>query len=210
MRPFIVINLGQMTSKPAIFGGSFDPVHLGHLFLLNSVFEKTEYNQIFIVPVYINNFKRQGASIDSEDRLNMLYLAKKDFYDLYPQHSDKQIIIDDREIKREGVSYTYDSVMEIKKEENLKTTIGFIMGDDLISGLGQWYKINELKNEVEFLIFNRNNMIKERCDLLSEYNYRLIDNEIYKSSSTEVREGRNKALLSRRVAEYVRNKALYN
>jgi len=210
MRPFIVINLGQMKNNPAIFGGSFDPVHLGHLFLLNSVFEKTEYNKIFIVPVYINNFKRQGACISSEDRLNMLNLAKKDFYDLYPQHIDKQIVIDDREIKREGVSYTYDSVMEIKKEENLQSPIGFIMGDDLVSKLDQWYKIDELKKEVEFVIFNRNNMIKERIDVSAGFRYRQINNEIYRSSSTQVREAGDKTLLSRRVAEYVRNKALYN
>jgi len=205
-----VINPGQMINKIAIFGGSFDPVHLGHLFLLNSVFEKTEYNKIFIVPVYINNFKRQGACIESEDRLEMLYLAKKDFYDLYPKHRDKQIVIDNREIKREGVSYTYDSVMEIKKEENLKNPIGFIMGDDLVPGLDQWYKIDELKKEVEFVIFNRNNKSKERFDVSNGFNYRLIDNEIYKSSSTQVREDKDKTLLSRRVAEYVRNKALYN
>jgi len=209
MRLFIVINHGQMKNKIAIVGGSFDPVHLGHLFLINSVFEKTEYNKIFLVPVYINNFKRQGAFINSEDRLEMLRLAKKDFYDLYPQHSDKQIIIDDREIKREGVSYTYDSVMEIKKEENLKGLVGLIMGDDLVPGLNRWYKIDELKKEVEFVIFNRNDN-KERIEVPPGFNYRLIDNEIYKSSSTQVREDGNKKLLSRRVAEYVRKKALYD
>ncbi|MDD4083878.1 MAG: nicotinate (nicotinamide) nucleotide adenylyltransferase [Sphaerochaetaceae bacterium] len=198
-----------MKNKIAIVGGSFDPVHLGHLFLINSVFEKTEYNKIFLVPVYINNFKRQGAFINSEDRLEMLRLAKKDFYDLYPQHSDKQIIIDDREIKREGVSYTYDSVMEIKKEENLKGLVGLIMGDDLVPGLNRWYKIDELKKEVEFVIFNRNDN-KERIEVPPGFNYRLIDNEIYKSSSTQVREDGNKKLLSRRVAEYVRKKALYD
>jgi len=190
--------------KRAILGGSFDPIHLGHLHLINCLFEQTDYNTLYIVPVNINNFKRSGSHLSSRDRLAMLYLAKEDFYELYPQNKAKKIIIDDREIVRSGISYTIDTVRAIKQEENIKEKIGLVMGDDLIADLKGWYKYTELKDEVNFVVFNRLNKKKEKKEGLT-----YIDNEIIEVSSTEVRAG-NFSVLSKRVAQYVREKALYN
>ncbi len=200
------------TIKTAILGGSFDPVHLGHLFLLHQAVSLTDYRQFIIVPALLSNFKQDSKPVTSaEDRLKMIELSILDYKELYPE-DDGRIIVSDTEFRRGGVSYTYDTVLEIKKELKIQDRLGLIIGDDHIRKLKQWYKFDELVNEVEFLICPRNEDVQV-FDLIP-------DNVVYKKlecgttaleNATAIRNNlkENLSYLSGRVKKYVREKNLY-
>ena len=91
-------------AKVAVLGGSFDPVHLGHLFLLHCAISMTDYRRFLIIPAKVSNFKQDSCPQASDaDRLNMLHLALEDFRDLYPEDSGAEIEISTMELERGGV-----------------------------------------------------------------------------------------------------------
>ena len=197
-------------SKIAIMGGSFDPVHLGHLFLLHTALTLTDYRTIILIPAKVSNFKQSSRPCASdEDRLEMLKLSLEDFFELYPQHKGADIRISDMELKRGGVSYTSDTVKLLKGQNRL----GIILGDDHIEGLTRWHDYDYLKDNVEYLICRRES--SESCwkSLPKEIVYQRLEPQglAPQSSSAirtqpEVREG----FLSKRVMNYVTDKNLYN
>lgn len=198
--------------KTAILGGSFDPVHLGHLHLLHCAVTLTDYSRIILIPAKVSNFKQNAAPQSSdEDRLNMLSLAVEDYRTLYLDDEEKEILVSDVEIARGGVSYTYDTVEEIKEQYGITDRLGLLMGDDLIHDLKKWNRYNLLIDEVEFIICPRNG--KETLkDIPQEITYRLLDIQDKKpESSTNIRADIDKfeSYLSERVRSYARSKNLY-
>ena len=198
-------------NKTAILGGSFDPVHLGHLFLLHCAVSMTDYRSFLIIPANVSNFKQDNSpKATDEQRLEMLTLALSDYHDLYPQ--DKaDISISTMELERGGVSYTSDTI-RILKEELGVDRIGLVMGDDHIEGLPRWHAFPYLKDNVEFLICRRNP--DGTCwDTLPEgLCYKKLEpSDVAPQSSSAIREnvsGRGD-YLSKRVGEYVRANNLY-
>ena len=199
-------------AKVAVLGGSFDPVHLGHLFLLHCAISMTDYRRFLIIPAKVSNFKQDSLPQASDaDRLTMLRLALEDFRDLYPEDSGAGIEISTMELERGGVSYTSDTIRELKIQLD-DPMIGLIMGDDHISGLTRWHDFDYLKQNVEFLICRRESSMSN-WKLPEDICYRaLIPSDIAPQSSSAIRtdlEG-NLDYLSRRVREYVKANNLYN
>ena len=199
-------------AKVAVLGGSFDPVHLGHLFLLHCAISMTDYRRFLIIPAKVSNFKQDSRPQASDaDRLTMLRLALEDFRDLFPEDSGAGIEISTMELERGGVSYTSDTIRELKIQLD-DPMIGLIMGDDHISGLTRWHDFDYLKQNVEFLICRRESSISN-WKLPEDICYRaLIPSDIAPQSSSAIRtdlEG-NLDYLSRRVREYVKANNLYN
>ncbi|MBP5161692.1 MAG: nicotinate-nicotinamide nucleotide adenylyltransferase [Spirochaetales bacterium] len=198
-------------TKTAILGGSFDPVHLGHLFLLHCAVSMTDYKSFLIIPAKVSNFKQDNSpKATDEQRLEMLNLALCDYHDLYPQ--DKAgISISTMELERGGVSYTSDTI-RILKEKLGAGRIGMVIGDDHIEGLSRWHDFPYLKDNVEFLICRRNP--EGTCwDTLPEgLCYKKLEpSDVAPQSSSAIREkvsGRGD-YLSRRVGESVRANNLY-
>ena len=127
-------------AKVAVLGGSFDPVHLGHLFLLHCAISMTDYERFLIIPAKVSNFKQDSRPKASDlDRLNMLRLALEDFREIYPEDSMAEIEISTMELERGGVSYTSDTIRQIK-ENTSSSRIGLVMGDDHISPFHRTYK----------------------------------------------------------------------
>jgi len=197
--------------KTAILGGSFDPVHLGHLFLLHNAIEKTDYSRFIIIPAKVSNFKVDSRPVSTDsDRLQMLSLAIEDFHDLYP-NDKKEILISDIEIKRGGVSYTYDTVIQIKKQYGITDRLGLIIGDDHISALKKWYRYEDLINEVEFIICPRNHS-EDLNKIPAEIAYTLMEvQETKEENASAVRENveRYSQYLSKRVCDYAKDRKLY-
>ena len=199
-------------AKVAVLGGSFDPVHLGHLFLLHCAISMTDYRRFLIIPAKVSNFKQDSRPQASDaDRLTMLRLALEDFRDLFPEDSGAGIEISTMELERGGVSYTSDTIRELKIQLD-DPMIGLIMGDDHISGLTRWHDFDYLKQNVEFLICRRESSMSN-WKLPEDICYRaLIPSGIAPQSSSAIRtdlEG-NLDYLSRRVREYVKANNLYN
>ncbi|MCR5760796.1 MAG: nicotinate (nicotinamide) nucleotide adenylyltransferase [Sphaerochaetaceae bacterium] len=201
-------------NKTAMLGGSFDPIHLGHLFLLHCAVSLSDYKKFIIVPAKQSNFKRTaGPAASDADRLEMIRLALEDYKDLYPEDSEAEIVVSDMEIKRGGISYTYDTVMEIRAKEGLEGRLGLVMGDDHVTKLDQWYRYSDLKDLVEFLICRRNPDGALWSTLPSDAKvFRLEPASVSPESATDIRENlrENEAFLSRRVLEYVRKHNLYS
>ena len=199
-------------TKIAVFGGSFDPVHLGHLFLLHCAVSMTDYESFLIIPAKVSNFKQENRPQASDaDRLNMLRLAVEDFRDIYPEDSASHIEISTMELERGGVSYTSDTIRQLKAQADT-LRIGLVMGDDHISGLCRWHDFGYLKDNVEFLICRRN--IKDSVWNLPEgLTYRaLVPETVAPQSSSAIRTdlAGNLDYLSKRVREYVKAHGLYD
>ena len=122
--------------KIAIYGGSFNPIHLGHLLTGYDVIEKLGYDYVLYIPANIPVHKDFKDGIDSKLRLKMVQLAINQ-YDKFG--------VSDIEIKRGGLTYTYDTVLELQKRYGFKEKLGIVFGDDLLSGLHTW-KNNTLQD----------------------------------------------------------------
>ena len=203
-------------SRIAILGGSFDPVHLGHLFLLHCAVSMTDYSRFLLVPAKLSNFKRDSAPKASDkDRLEMLKLALMDYHDIYSQDFDGRygnpdIEISTMELDRGGVSFTSDTVRSLR--EDGYSEIGLIMGDDHIGGLCRWHDFGYIRDNVEFLICRRDPGGPQWDRLPDGIRYRTLEpEELYPQSSSAVRSdvAENLGFLSERVKTYVKANGLY-
>lgn len=127
--------------KIGILGGSFDPPHLGHYFVIKQILEiRQDIDKILLMPAFKHQWKPIQASVN--DRLAMLSSLV-----------NKKTEISDVELKRQGVSYTVDTVREVKNKTN--ADIFWIVGSDILSEFHRWEKTEELLNFATFLVFPR-------------------------------------------------------
>lgn len=134
--------------KIGIFGGTFDPVHRGHLQLAQSARTQFSLDKIIFVPAYKPPHKQELPSLTSaQDRYEMVRLAieGEPFFEL-----------SDCELKRKGVSYTFDTVCEFESKYP-NGTFFLILGKDAFDQIDTWHRANELKKKVQFLVAHRGN-----------------------------------------------------
>ncbi len=141
--------------KTLIFGGTFNPVHLGHLFLLHTIAERTDYERIIILPAKHPVHKEYEKEITNEQRLDLLHIAIDDYHTFYPEDRELEIVIDTCELTRETESYTYVSVVDIYQRYDIDGTLGVVMGDDLVEDLPSWYRAEDLFPLVHVLVVTR-------------------------------------------------------
>lgn len=131
--------------KVGLFGGSFDPVHSGHMIIAQDAAEKLELDEVIFIPAGIPPHKQHLQQASSEHRLNMLNLAVE---------SDIRFATSDLEIGRGGISYTFDTVFEF--HNSLKNTdLYLIVGSDTLVDLHNWYNIDEILELCEVASFMR-------------------------------------------------------
>ncbi len=127
-----------------IYGGSFDPVHLGHLKTATSIKNELDIERLFLLPCY-QPVHKQSLNYSSEQRLEMLSLAIKDFPELE---------IDTREILREGSSFMIDTLIELVEEFN-NHTICLIIGMDSFINFKTWKQWDEFADLVHMVVLPR-------------------------------------------------------
>lgn len=132
--------------KVAIYGGSFDPPHMAHEYIVEKVKQSLSVSLVFIIPTYLNPFK-QSFFLSPKNRL---FLVKKLW------ENDTKIKVIDYEIKNQRPTSSYESVLFLKQKYNLKK-IYFILGADNYEKLSLWYNYEKLKNLVEFVFITRKN-----------------------------------------------------
>lgn len=130
-------------SKVGIFGGTFDPIHLGHLITAQSVLEMRKLNKIIFIPAFISPHKSEIRSSSAEDRLNMIKLAIEGIN--YFDYSDL-------EIKKGGISYTIDTLKELNKIYN---ELELIIGYDNILSFNTWKEPDEIFKISEVIVLKR-------------------------------------------------------
>lgn len=131
--------------KIGILGGTFNPVHIGHLILAEEAREKLELDKIIFMPTALPPHKDNFNIAPAQDRLKMLKLAVK---------GNKFFAVSDIEIKRGGKSYTIDTVRELKKN-NLLDSYYFIIGSDLLTYFDGWKDVDQIAKAVTFVVATR-------------------------------------------------------
>lgn len=127
--------------KIAVLGGRFDPPHLGHLWVAQQVLDFThDIAEVILMPAFQHQWKE--TQVPWEQRFEMVSLI-----------TSKRITLSDIEMKRKGVSYSIDTIREIKKERRAEIT--WIIGSDIVSEFHRWERSTELFKEAEFLVFPR-------------------------------------------------------
>lgn len=196
-----MLSTGTNTEKSTLlFGGTFDPVHKGHLYILDNAIELSGYERIIIMPAFISNFKPGTHPADAMQRYEMLSLALEDF-----DSRGTELVLSDWEIRKGGVSYTYDTVCQIYKDYALKGRLGFLMGDDLIDRLTGWYRYDDLCSIVDFVCFTRDD---RPLDCPHGACVKFYHVTAYEASSTAVREG-DVTQLPDAVRRYIEEHGLY-
>ena len=128
-----------------LFGGSFDPVHMGHLLMAQAAREELNLNRLFFIPAAHSPFKPDRAPTPAEERVKLLRLAlaEKDWCE-----------IDEQELKRGGVSYTIDTLRDYATRfSGMK--LFYLIGADHVSQLPKWREAEELARLAEFVVIPR-------------------------------------------------------
>jgi nicotinate-nucleotide adenylyltransferase len=190
----------KKTDKIAIYGGTFNPIHVGHILTGYEILEKLGYDHVLYVPDNIPVHKNVVKS-DSHDRLKMVELSLKRI---------KGFSFSDIEIKRGGYSYTYDTVIELREQLDVDNKFGVIFGDDLLSGIHLWKNIGELERICDLVCLKRNNTVTNPPDIRIEY----FNNKIFDISSTEIRNRVESGLtifgmVTEEVGKYITKRRLY-
>jgi nicotinate-nucleotide adenylyltransferase len=132
-------------NRIGLFGGSFDPVHLGHLLVAQAACEEFKLDRLFFIPAAQSPLKPEQVPAPAELRLRMLRLALA---------GETKCEVDDQEIRRGGPSYTIETVRAYHQRYP-KATLFYIIGADHVPLLPKWRAANELAALVEFLVVPR-------------------------------------------------------
>jgi nicotinate-nucleotide adenylyltransferase len=184
-----------------ILGGTFDPPHNGHIAVARTALKEFDLRNVIFVPAKYPPHK-QGEEISSEtDRLNMLKLAVDNY---------SEFEVSEMELNREGLSFTIDTLREIKNLFS-EFEIVFIIGADNIAEMESWFKPEEILETATVVAFNRPGFTPggRFMSRIKMFNMSPVD-----ISSTEIREklrsGREvTGLLPAAVLDYIEKNSLY-
>lgn len=191
--------------KIAILGGTFDPPHLGHFILADTVLKELNYDKVIFIPSKIPPHKNISGEVSNEDRLNMLKLSIED---------DERFLLDDYELKSEGISYSIKTLNHIYESYNIDGKIALIIGADLIKNFHKWKEPKKLSNLANIVAVNRENNENLFKENIEKYNIKIIIAPRIDISSTLIRERikKNKAFkyfLKDKVYNYIMSNKLY-
>lgn len=129
----------------AIYGGTFDPFHVGHVYCIQTIFEKTKVERIHVVPNYQNPLKNEGDGPTPQQRLAMVEAGLEEM---------ENVFVDAQEVERGGKSYTIDTIREYRKNYDAEQ-IYLILGLDQFYQLTEWKDFEQILEECNFLIVSR-------------------------------------------------------
>ena len=134
----------------AVFGGSFNPLHNGHAMLADTIIKELHYDKVLFVPTFIPPHKIVNESIAAEHRLGMI----KAFCHSVP---DNVFVAEDCEIRRGGVSYTFDTLTFLaeKYKNLLDGKLSFVMGDEVAAEFHKWKNPDGIAQIADFIITHR-------------------------------------------------------
>ena len=145
-----------------IMGGTFNPIHIGHIEIARAAYEQYQLDEIWFMPNHIPAYKSNEGIVSCEHRLNMISLAIKD-YDYFK--------LSDLEITREGKTYSYQT-FTLLKQQYPDIKFYFIMGADSLFYFDKWIHPEIILENTDVLVASRNNngieQINERISILED------------------------------------------
>lgn len=188
----------------AVLGGSFNPVHNGHLSLARTVHSLLGYERVFLIPAASPPHKALSSGATPEQRLEMLRLAVA---------GEAWLEVDDCEIQRGGTSWTIETLRELtlRYSSSLEGKIGLVIGRDLASGFSQWRESDLIPHYADIILAGRPGGDQNSAP---EFPHRLLANDLVDASSSDIRSRiREKAswesLVPEAVYRYILDNALY-
>lgn len=204
-----------------ILGGTFDPIHHGHLAMIEQLVGLDARTTIRLIPCAVPALKSEpGATF--KQRCDMLHLAVGSYH---------QVIVDEREAQRDGASYTIDTLKALKSEFPDKVFV-LVIGADNAVEIEKWHRWRELSESCHLLVLNRpGNQDSKVTNALTDSGFKLVAdfNEMKsvskglalyhqmsekKESSTQIRQSAGESglpyyMLPESVIEYIRKNRLY-
>lgn len=176
-----------------IFPGTFNPIHQAHIRVAEFALDFYKFDKIIFIPAFIPPHKKIDLNL-AKHRFNMVKLATKD---------NAKFEVSDIEYMNQGKSYSLLTVKEIMKQYNIKGKINFIIGTDAFDNIDNWYKANELRSLVHFIVFPRGVNISEK----KLWDYEIAPMEFLDISSTKIRKTHDDAIKD--VKDYIEQNDLY-
>lgn len=158
----------ETKKRIGIYGGTFDPIHHGHLILAREALEILKLEKVIFVPAAVSPLKNAPIA-NSQMRLSMLRAAIE---------GETGFVLDDCELRRPPPSYAIDTVEEIRQRES-DAEIYYLIGEDNVADLSRWHRFEELKTLVRFGVL-------DRTDLKTKHDYEVVHRKI-EISATDIR-----------------------
>ena len=180
-------------SRVGIYGGTFDPIHVGHLHVITQLIEKDLVDQLLVIPAGDPLLRQHAPIATGLQRRTMCQLALADL----SADVAAKVQVNPIEILRTGPSYAIDTV-EAVAQNYPGDTIVLVIGQDAAEKLEQWHRIDELRGMVEFLIIGRPGYVGNGVDIGA-----------LNVAATTIRQGLS-AEVSSSVAAFIRENNLYD
>ncbi len=193
-----------------IFGGTFNPIHLGHIEIINNVLALSSTQNVIVMPTAVPPHKVSSDLACDADRFEMCKLATEHI---------EGVEVSDLELIRGGKSYTYETLKRIKSD-NTDIKLSFVCGGDMIVTFKEWYRFQDILKLAEIIAVRRvgvdnvefDNAVSELVTLGGVVN--VLKGEITDISSTEIKKHiTNKdyllKFLPEKVYNYIKDNNLY-
>ncbi len=203
-----------MQKKIILFGGTFDPVHRGHIQVAQSAMEQIDASKVVFIPARRSPHKQQPPVASDADRLEMIRrsIAGRPYFE-----------VSDCELRRPEPSYTLDTVLEFRSRCGPQTDLVWLVGADAIKDLPRWYRIRDLMSAAVIAVMYRAGYPKPdftpcRPDFtpaqIQKLEQNIVPVPLVDISSTDIRNrlarGRDADdMLPPEVADYIRSRRLY-
>lgn len=184
--------------KTGIFGGSFNPIHNGHIALARQILEKSDLEEIWFVVSPQNPLKSADSLADDETRLMLVKAALE---------GEVYLVASDYEFKMPRPSYMYDTLTAMRADYPERQFTLLIGGDNWVR-FHHWYRWEDILRNFRIIIYPREGSYINKDSLPN--NVKIVDTQLYNISSTEIREKIRKGEdISRLVPEAVANHYKY-
>lgn len=158
----------ETKKRIGIYGGTFDPIHHGHLILAREALETLKLEKVILVPAAVSPL-RAAPIASAQVRLSMLQAAIE---------GETGFALDDCELRRPPPSYAIDTVEEIRKRES-NAEIYYLIGEDNVAELSRWHRFEDLNALVRFVVL-------DRAGLNTKHDYEVVHRKI-DISATDIR-----------------------
>jgi nicotinate-nucleotide adenylyltransferase len=190
--------------KLGVLGGSFDPLHIGHLIIAQDAYEQLGLDRVDFIPAAVSPLKGRVLTATATQRLEMVRQAIE---------GDGRFGVSDIELRRGGTSFTIDTVRELLRSRP-DAEIHWIIGSDQMQRLAEWKEIGELVHLVQFVHLARPGVEQAPPPPIPGLKLRQIAGHEVAISSSELRERVSRGLPLRhfvplKVADFIESQSLY-
>lgn len=194
------------TKSIALFGGSFDPIHNGHLFVIEELLSSARFEKFIVIPA--GNPWQKSVAASAPHRLAMVEIALKDCMSKYRELEISRFEIDDSR-----PSYAFQSI-DYFTMQNPGDNLVWIIGSDAFAKIDEWKEIEQVAKSVEFLVITRPGQKLESAKVAKSITYSQIEMNALDISSTKVRNLIKASepfdsLVPAGVAAYIKSQGIY-